>query len=251
MAKSTDLYLLGSGIRGPLQLTRETVQALGACRAAFVLHDDPAVHEEVARYCPIVHDVADAYKDAADRVEAYGRIAALVVEEAAGYPTVAFVAHGHPLFLVSASELILDQARDRGLVARVLPAVSSLDTILCDLAADLGYAMQIYDATHLVESKFSLDPRVPTLIFNLASFDTRAVVGGEPDPVVLAPLVAFLTAHYPVDHPCEVIYSATSVVDRPARDTVPLESLSVRFPGELWRRPTLLMWPVEREASPR
>ena len=158
---TTDLYLLGCGIRGPLQLTTETIQALSICHTAFLLHDDLSVHQAIRKYCETVHDLAEAYDGIVLRKQVYQRISDTVVSAAAKKPGVAFASHGHPLFLVSASEYMLYSARERGLRVQVLPAVSCLDTILCDLGIDLCYGLQIFDATTLLEEQHSPNTRVP------------------------------------------------------------------------------------------
>ena len=236
---ATDLYLLGSGIRGSLQLTVETIQALSVCHTAYVLHDDLCVHEEVKEHCHKVVDLAELYEGEFERKNVYQRISETVIEAAMATSGVAFVCHGHPLFLVSASELMLKQARNKGLTARALPAVSSLDTILCDLGLDIIYNVQLFDATVLLTESFSLNNRVPVLVFNLASCMDDNVVKEAPKQDVLSPLVEFLSQSYPAKHNCKILYSASQILDRSEILDITIAELDTSSQLELWRRPTL------------
>src|SRR5471032_755910 len=131
----TDLYVLGSGIHGTVQLSLETVQALKTCKRVYVLHDDTLVLEDIKQYCRETVDLFSMYKDETEkRREIYLAIAERIVNDLSdtGGP-MAFLVHGHPLFLVSASEYLIHLARSKGFSARAVPAVSSFDTLLCDL----------------------------------------------------------------------------------------------------------------------
>ncbi len=97
------IFLLGTGIRGAIQFTDETIQALSVCRTAIVLHDDLTVHAAIRKYCPSVIDAAPLYAGVRRRPDAYRAMSRHVIAAARRNPPVAFVAHGHPLFLVSAA----------------------------------------------------------------------------------------------------------------------------------------------------
>ena len=110
----------------------------------FVLHDDLMVHDYVRTLCPDTRDLAEFYRSRSIRADVYRAIFDMLVDEASRAPGVAFLLHGHPLFLVSATEYTLGLARQRGLRVEMLPAVSSFDTLLCDLGIDFGYALQVF-----------------------------------------------------------------------------------------------------------
>lgn len=221
-ADSVDIYVLGTGIFSTLHFTTETLQALRVCRHAFVLHDDLGVHARIAALGPRVHDMADRYDAGRIRRDIYVEIAAEVVAAASQCDEpVALVVHGHPLFLVSATEYLLELARGRQLTARVLPAVSSFDTLLADLEIDLGYGVQIFDATTLLEHAWMPNPEVPTLLFQLTTTLIGEVVT-ETESLTIEPLVKHLLLAYPYDHSCLVLHSATHVLDVPGVYATPL-----------------------------
>lgn len=241
---TVDIYLLGTGIRSSLQFSVETIQALSACRVVFVLHDDLSIHEHIRHYCEDVRDLADLYEGRTVRADVYRDISELLVKEAVKEPKVAFIVHGHPLFLVSAAEYTLDLARSRGLEVSILPAISSFDTILCDLEIDYGYGLQIFDATTLIHEEWNLNPAVPILLFQLATTLNEKVVFDEPSSSVLLPLVDYLLKFYPAKHSCTIVHSTSHLLEKPSKVVLQLTEISKTHEIELWKRPTLYIPPI-------
>ena len=234
-----DLYVLGSGVRTGVQFTVETIQALKTCRAVFVLHDDLMVHEHIRKHCADVRDLAPLYEGQNFRADVYRSISRLLVDEARREPTIAFVVHGHPLFLVSATEYTIELARHNGLRVRALPALSSFDAILCDLEIDLGYGVQMFDATTMIRQGWLPNSALPTLIFQVATVLEDRVVKEKPLPTTLAPLTRFLSRVYPVDHPCTIVHSGAHLIEPATRLDLRIGDLSHTDAIDLWMRPTL------------
>lgn len=69
--RKTSIYLLGTGIKGTLHFTVETIQALRASKRVYVLHADDAVVESVRQYCPEVEDLAPLYDGQTIRDDVY------------------------------------------------------------------------------------------------------------------------------------------------------------------------------------
>ncbi len=238
-SKETDIYLLGSGILSAIQFTRETEQAIISCRAVFVLHDDLMVHDHIRTLCKDVRDLAYVYDGQSCRRQVYEIIADILINESTAQPTVGLITHGHPLFLVSASDIILDRARSRNLTVRVLPSVSSFDTLLCDLQTDYGYGIQIFDATSMLINGWVPNPKIPVLIFQIATTLNDCVERGEPSTRSLAPLIDLIAPLYPTEHECVVLHSASFLLERPAFIRTRLRSVQNNSEIELWQRPTM------------
>ncbi|WP_037364655.1 SAM-dependent methyltransferase [Amycolatopsis orientalis] len=236
--RKTSIYLLGSGIKGALHFTVETVQALRACRRVFVLHSDQGVIESVREHCAEVEDLAPLYNGQTVRDDVYHEISHRLVESALDSAPVAFLVHGHPLFLVSATEYTLELAEHHDLRVSVLPAVSSFDTLLCDLRIDYGYGVQIFDTTTLLKAGWTPNPQVPLLLFQLASTLNRAVISGDPDQGALRPLIDLLAPLYGADHRVQVVWSSAHILEASSITELPIRELATTD-LELWRRPTL------------
>lgn len=236
--RTTSIYLLGTGIKGALHFTVETMQALRACHRVYVLHADQGVLDAVRAYCSDVRDLAPVYEGQSLRDDVYHQISHELVAAAQEAAPVAFLVHGHPLFLVSATEYTLDLAERHALRVSVLPGVSSFDTLLCDLGIDYGYAVQIFDTTTLLKAGWIPNPQVPLLLFQLASTLNRTVISGDPHEEVLLPLVELLAPLYGADHRVQVVWSSAHVLETSSRTEVALGELASAELA-LWRRPTL------------
>lgn len=237
-----NIYLLGVGMQIP-QITRETLQILERCQRVFVLHDDHMVLDFLRQRCASVEDLLELYEGPVrPRRQVYEQIAELLIDAGRLEPPVAFVVHGNPMFLVSACELILERADGAGLSAIAVPAVSSFDTILCDLGLDLGYGVQIFDVTTLVQEEWMPNPRVPSLLFQLTTFMEENVVKDPPSPVLLSRLVDWLVQVYPANHRCVVVHSRAHLLERSTLGEISLSAICQPESADLLRlaeRPTL------------
>jgi len=208
------------------------------------LHDDLRVLEEIKTYCPDVRDLVELYAGETLRSDVYRSITKALISEASQGPGVAFLVHGHPLFLVSATEYTLETARCNNLKVQVVPAVSSFDTILCDLEIDYGYGLQMFDATSMILNAWKPNALLPTLIFQIATTLNDEIVTGELDPVILGPLVEYLAKFYPLDHPCIVVHSGAHLLESSNKLCLSLRDLAQSSDVELWLRPTLYVPPL-------
>lgn len=238
------IYILGTGIRACLQMTIETQQALASCNSALVVHDDQAVLDFVRGYVPDVTDAATMYRAGEERYEVYRRIAELVVNLGARNPPAALVVHGHPLFLVSAAEYVFECAEPLGLRTVALPAVSSLDTMLCDLGFDPCYALQLFDATTLLRMRIRPNTALPLFVFQIATTLQSHVSFDQPDPSVLIPLCEHLMQIYPPSHLCRLVHSGATLLETTTVNEVSLGSLVNDCKIPLWLRPSLYIPPL-------
>lgn len=240
-----DIYIIGTGIHSSLQLTREATQATARCRKLFALHTDRSVLLELARQGAEVIDLFELYERSDDsrlRADIYSEISDVVIQEAkANGGIVGLAVHGNPMFLVSAVENIIRDARRHELKVNVIPGISSFDTIQCDLGLDLGYGVQVLDSTTLVELQLRLEPRLPSLIFQLSTFRNAKVVKGLIQNSVLAPLTAYLQKFYPTRHSCFVVISSTSVYEGAKIIPASLDQIATSSDFSLEERPTLYL----------
>ncbi|WP_035833511.1 SAM-dependent methyltransferase [Jonesia quinghaiensis] len=239
------LYLLGTGIRGLLQITQETQQALSISDKIYVLHSDLGVIRNLEEtFDAEVVDLEYIYRGVKTRNDAYKQIAQLIVGATSEATTVSFVVHGHPLFLVSASEYIYGLAERKSITVHALPSVTSLDTIMCDLQLDLGYALQIYDTTTLLRRNHQLDNRAEALFFQLTSTLNPNVIDQLGSDDTLAEFREYLLRFYPHDHPVKVVYSAATAFSGSIVQELELSKLSAQSLN-LVERPTLYVPAIE------
>src|SRR5262249_10468631 len=125
------------------------------------------------------------------------------------------------------------------LSVQMLPAVSSFDTILCELGIDYGYGVQLFDATTLIRSDWLPNPNVPMLVFQLTTTLVDEVVEGTPGIAALAPLVKHLRRAHPQDPECTVVHSSAHLLERGTKVSTTIGRLHETEEIELWKRPTL------------
>src|SRR5436190_23437935 len=84
----------------------------------------------------------------------------------------------------------------------VLPGVSCIDAISCDLGIDFGITgLQVFEASTLVEGRQKLNPTAHTLLMQVGEFGTDIT----PDAIVefkgmLSPLEMYLRHFFPKGH---------------------------------------------------
>lgn len=197
-----ELYLLGSGTTSFLDITLRTQDALKRCRQVFYLHDIPSLDEYLRDVAPgAVNLMPVYYRDGRERTDIYGDIAAHVVDAVAGGAPVGFLVHGNPMFFSLVTRLILARAAERGVRARVLPAVSSLDCLFVDLRLDAGEdGLQLYEASTAIMRDIALNPRAAALLLQVgAILDFTSARQSEAVQDV-APLRDYLLRFYPPEH---------------------------------------------------
>lgn len=235
------IYLMGAGIYSSLHLTIETIQALKVCKVIFVLHDDVSVLNKIKEINPNIIDCIEFYNSSKTiiRSNIYDAISDEIIESCIRHnETIGFIVHGHPLFLVSASERLIEKANQKSIPIKTLAAVSSFDTLQIDLQIDLGYACQIYDSTFFCNNDILFEPKVPLILFQLSTLNNPNIVKGTIDINTLEPLHKKLIQYYPKNHNIKVIHSASHLLEKSIIIETTLEEMNNMDLG-LSNRPTM------------
>ncbi len=209
-ARSTpDIYLIGSGVRKADQFTLEAIAALRRCRAVYSTLTD-SIEWFLRDLVPRVESVWPLYRTGRDRSEFYAQIAGMVLEAAARERPVGFVTDGNPIVFNDISRQILEGAGGRGLDVRILPGVSSIDTVLADLKHDIAAeGLQVFGASRFVRRRIEPQIDVPCLLLVIGVFGIADVPSmKESRPGVLAPLQDHLARFYPPEHELVFVESA-------------------------------------------
>lgn len=211
------IYLMGAGIYSSLHLTIETIQAIKVCGTIYVLHDDINVLNKIKEINNNVIDCIEFYNSSTTKIRSdiYDSISDKIIENSLNTnEPIGFIVHGHPLFLVSASERLIEKAEKHSILVRTLAAVSSIDTLLVDLQIDFGYACQIYDSTFFCNNNINFEPKVPLILFQLSTLNNPNVVKGHVSTSVLLPLYNKLIKHYHETHNIKIIHSASHLLEK-------------------------------------
>ena len=225
-----DIFVVGLGIEPVRHLTRDAEDCLRASQRVFMVDPGFGVVEHVRQLCPRVTSLLGHYHEGHNRVETYRSMAAEVVHAALEDPPVAFATYGHPLFFVYPSVLIRAAADLLDLSVHVVPGISSVDTLLVDLAFDPGLTgLQLYEATAVLVHDRRLDPEVPCLLFQVDTVESAFFTVAASRPERFHRLQAHLRRFYPADHEIVVVRSAGHPVLGPTETRFPLSELAERL----------------------
>jgi precorrin-3B methylase len=241
-----DAAIVGLGIIGVHQLTREAEETIRRCRHTFVVDSGFGVVTYLQGICGTVTDLAPLYQRGKDRLDTYRQMAAQVVNAALTSSPVCFATYGHPLVCCYPVVLIQRAAKVFNLQIETFPGISALDTLMVDLGVDVATdGLQMYEATDLLVRRRPVQDDVPCIIW-------QADVVGEPTHKThrtsrhgFLPLQNYLLEFYPPRHRITLVFSRTFPLQRSIVETYHMESLAL----ELARGPqvgTLYIPPVRR-----
>lgn len=225
------LILAGYGTGDSLQLTVESQRALARASRVFVIGLPPNLGRLLRSQRIRSHDLASAFSTGRPFAEVYLDIADTVLKQAAEDPTVVLLSEGNPLLSNSLNRFLLVKAKERGLATQVLPAVSPIDSAICQVGLDVGtFGLQVFDARRLYTREMPVQPGVPMLLLQLAGAGmTENARPFAADPAAYRPLVAYLRQFYPPTHP--VLHLSNSSDPREgAASAAPLSAFDTLVP---------------------
>jgi Rps23 Pro-64 3,4-dihydroxylase Tpa1-like proline 4-hydroxylase len=228
-----DLYIVGTGIVGVRQITREVDDSFRRCREVLVVDSGFGVREHIEERCPVVTDLVPvAYREGEPRIEAYDRMSTAVIEAALDHPPVAFAVYGHPQVYVYPTMQLTRAAEALGLRVKVLPGISALDAILIDVGLDPGFSgLQMYEATDLLLRDRPLLPDVPCILWQIGAVETVLHSTAASTPARFQRLQDKLSEFYPEDHELRAVFTSTYPLAPSRVDSFPLRDFAARGPS--------------------
>ena len=245
-----DIGIVGTGIVGTHQLTREAEEVIRRCKRTFVIDSGYGIPEYLETLCPEVTELGTLYEPGKDRLPTYRRMAATVVAAAVADAPVCLATYGHPWVYCYPTTLITRAAPLLGLHVEVFPGISAFDTLLVDLGTDIApNGIQMYEATDLLLRRRPIQSDVTCVIW-------QPTVVGDPtyraQPYAVEqfmPLQEYLLRFYAADHEVAIVTTKTfpltrSVVQRLRLDDLAAELAQAPQVGTLYI-PPLSERPVE------
>jgi uncharacterized protein YabN with tetrapyrrole methylase and pyrophosphatase domain len=222
-----DIGIVGTGIVGAHQLTREAEEVIRRCRRTFVIESGYGIPDYLRTLCPEVVELGPLYEAGRDRLPTYRRMASEVVAAAVSEPPVCLASYGHPWVYCYPTTLITRAAPLLGLHVEVFPGVSSFDTLLVDLGIDIAAnGVQMYEATDLLLRRRPLQNDVTCIIW-------QPTVVGDPTYRVapytaeqFRPLQDYLLRFYSADHDAAIVTNRTYPLTRSVVQQVELAGLA-------------------------
>lgn len=221
---SFDIALAGIGIGGFEQITLETLEVFKRARIIFHL---TSYHRRLKKCCKQVIDLDKEYWTGELDTEVYGRLSSIVLDEAKRGPGVVMVGDGHPAYYDDVTWDIYRKGKRRGLEVRILPAISSIDSMAANCGLEINSnGLQILEATSIIAAGQELNPYIDTLIMQIGWFGTSLTFEiSHSKKGRFKPLTDYLSRYYPLSHRVRILSAPYSKNDSPVIITTKLGSL--------------------------
>lgn len=218
-----DLYLIGTGVGGGLQITVEAQRVLDRVGRAYALHLPVPLRRHLRSLRIKTVDLSDRFAEPRPLGEAYVEVVDHLLERAVTERPIVVLTPGSPLFLNSISRLVVLQGRRSGLQVQILPGISPLDALISYVGVDVAtFGLQVFTGNRLAGSPTRLDPAVPLAVMELAGIDVHSATTAPGDePERYARLLKALAGVYPADHPATLV-NVTGGNGRRSHATLPL-----------------------------
>lgn len=222
------LTVVGTGIRAGLHMTMETRLAIEQAARVLYLVADPISEACIRKLNPNTESLWPMYQTGKERIEIYETIIAKILDEleSAGDLCVAF--YGHAGVLTYPAWESIRRARATGKRARMLPAISTEDTLFADLGVDIGRAgLQSYEATRFMYYKYNFDTSAGLLLWQVSVLGET--VWNPPHEAGVRPrlevLTDYLKGFYGPEHEVFLYHAPEFPTSRPLIERVVLRDL--------------------------
>lgn len=241
-----DIAIVGLGIVGVHQVTREVEETIRRCLHTFVVDSGFGVVSYLESLCAQVTSFVPLYENGKSRLPTYRQMAAEVVDAAITGSPVCFATYGHPLVYCYPTVLIQRAAKLLNLRVETFPGISALDTLLVDLGIDVSAdGLQMFEATDLLLRRRPIQNDVPCVLWqtNIVAEPTHQTDRRSAEHFFH--LQSYLLEFYPREHAVKLVISKTFPLLRSVVETYQMGTLA----ADLERGPqagTLYIPPVRR-----
>lgn len=227
-----DIGIVGTGIVGTHQFTREAEEVIRRSTHTFVIASGHGITEYLHTLCARVTDLGHLYEPGRDRLPTYHRMAAAVVSAAMVEAPVCLATYGHPWVYCHPTTLIHRAAVSLGLHVEVFPGVSAFDTLLVDLGTDIaGSGIQMYEATDLLLRRRPLQSDVACVLWQPTVVGDPTCPAGPYPSEQFEPLQEYLLRFYPRDHEVQLVTSKTHPLIRSTVRSLQVRELAAALAG--------------------
>ncbi len=228
-----DIGIVGTGIVGAHQVTREAEQVIKRSNHTFVIASGYGIVPYVETLCPRVTDLGRHYEPGMNRLPTYHRMAADVVSAAMSEAPVCMATYGHPWVYCYPTTLVSRAAALLGLHVEVFAGISALDTMLVDLGRDIATSgLQMYEATDLLLRRRPLQSDVDCIVWQPTVVGDPTSPSGAYPSRQFEPLQSYLSGFYPAGHLVTLVTSKNHPLMRSSVSSIPLGDLASTLAGE-------------------
>jgi hypothetical protein len=166
---SDGLTVVGMGMRAGVHMTVETRLAIEQASKVLYLVADPVSEACILKLNPKAESLGHLYRDGKPRIEIYETIIAKILGDLESEGNVCAAFYGHPGVLSHPAWESIRRARATGKQARMLPAISTEDSLFADLGLDIGRTgLQSFEATRFLYYDYNFDPCAGLLLWQVS-----------------------------------------------------------------------------------
>jgi precorrin-3B methylase len=205
-----DIGIVGLGIVGVHQITREAEEVIRRSKQTFVIESGFGVTDYLRTLCPKVKSLGGLYEKGKSRLPTYRKMAAEVVSAALKDTPVCLAAYGHPWVYCYPTTLITRAAKLLNLHVEVFAGVSSFDTLLVDLGTDVAFdGIQMYEATDVLLRRRPIQTDVACILWQTTIVEDPTYPDKKPEVGQFKPLQNYLLKFYPPTHVVSLVTTKT------------------------------------------
>ena len=176
------LVIAGSGIKFLSHMTIEVQSIIKKSDFVAYLVNDPAMKKWLKDNSRDSLSLDKIYFNYSDRIDAYQAVCKKIVDIAKKNINSCFITYGHPLILSDISTLIIrDLEKNYSEIdIDVIPGISCLDTLFCDLRVDPGLGgMQAYEATELIKKDYHLNNKSHLILWQIGIIGIKKIINDD------------------------------------------------------------------------
>ena len=162
------LVIVGTGISVAGQMTLITQNHIKQADIVFTLVSGKPNIEFIKSLNANTHSLLELYELGKSRVQTYREICYRIIQSVEKGMRVCAAFYGHPGVFVNPSHRVIDILKKRNFSVKMEPGISAEDCLIADLGIDPAeYGCQSYEATQFLFRKYSLDPYMTQIIWQI------------------------------------------------------------------------------------
>lgn len=227
-SKQGSLTAVGIGIKLAQQCTPEARREIEAADVVCTGGGDPVTQRWLSGLNANTLSLQAHYRRGKSRRASYEEMVEAILTPVRAGRRVCAAFYGHPGVFVYCSHRAIEQARNEGFEARMLPGVSAEDCLFADLGVDPGRGgCQSYEATDWLINARAFDTSAPLVLWQIAVVADRSMMQLTSDPRRVAILADVLMRFYPPEHVVTLYEAAVFATGQPKIAPIALRDLAL------------------------
>ncbi|QDP73711.1 hypothetical protein FOG18_13715 (plasmid) [Legionella israelensis] len=176
------LFIAGCGIKFLSHMTHEVQAIIQHSDCVVFLVNDPAMKKWILENSKKAISLDSIYFGSKLRKNSYDSICQEIIRVTKLHKSTSFITYGHPLFLSNLSKQLIEKIEEKypSVLVEILPGISSLDTMLCDLRVDpVNGGLQAYEATDFINSHYQINSDSHLILWQIGIAGIQTIVQDE------------------------------------------------------------------------